>query len=624
MLGRTDRRWRSVVILGAICAFAFAAVVRLAYWQVAEASWLRERAQGQVQHSALENAVRGDILDRNGRVLATTGFRDTLAAWPDQMYGARERTLANLAEILDLDEDERQALDEQLDREDQYETIRRELTEEQSRAVRAGIADQSLRGLVLLPHPVRIYPNPGGQPDTTLASHLLGFVRASDDTGHYGIEGKYNDILAGRPTKVATARDRFQRTLGSSAEVIEPGADGEDVTISIDASLQLQLEKELYAAWVADKAKRVSGLVMDPATGEVLAWASVPGYDANDSGNVATNHMELLRDPIISEFYEPGSVMKMVTAASALENGVVTPGTRIIDSSGIRFGSQVVRNADRKGMGRIPFRDVVAYSRNVAVSRVAARLGRTTKSAASTLYKTWRKLGIGQPTGIDLAGEVAGIAPDPRDIPWAPVDLANRSFGQGIATTPVQLAAAFTPMVNGGLRVQPHFLMAIEGRPQAVAAPDRVLTKKVAKQLKGIMEHVTGGVSWYAEGSLIPRYTVGGKTGTAQIWRSSQGRFDRNTYNFSFVGFVGGDEPAAVVALRIDEADPRVPRPGDLDLSIKSFELFRRVALGIISTQEVRRSSDPTAGRPEPGSGAERVLDPARYARRMDARKGSR
>jgi cell division protein FtsI/penicillin-binding protein 2 len=266
----------------------------------------------------------------------------------------------------------------------------------------------------------------------------------------------------------------------------------------------------------------------------------------------------------------------------------------------------------------------VAYSRNVAVSRVAARLGRNTTRAATALYRTWRKLGIGQRTGIDLAGEVAGIAPDPRQTPWAPVDLANRSFGQGVATTPIQLATAFTPMINGGLRVQPHFLVAIDGREQAVAPPDRVLTKKVSRQLKGIMEHVTGGVSWYAEGSLIPRYTVGGKTGTAQIWRSSLGRWDRNTYNFSFVGFVGGDEPAAVVALRIDEADPKVRRPGDLDLSIKSFELFRRVALGIISTQEVRKSSDPDAGRPEPGSGAEKFLDPDRYARRMHARAGSR
>lgn len=179
-------------------------------------------------------------------------------------------------------------------------------------------------------------------------------------------------------------------------------------------------------------------------------------------------------------------------------------------------------------------------------------------------------------------------------------------------------------MINGGLRVQPHFLIAIDGRKQALASPDRVLQRRVAKQLKSIMEHVTAGVSWYAEGALIPRYKVGGKTGTAQIWRSAQHRFDRDTYNFSFVGFVGGDEPAAVVALRIDEADPRVARPGDMDLSIKSFELFRRVALGIISTQEVHKSSDPAAGRPEPGSGAERILDPVRYARRMHARAGSR
>lgn len=403
MLGRTDRRWRSVVILGAMCAFAFVAVVRLAYWQVAEAPRLRERAQGQLQHAATENAIRGDILDRNGRVLATTGFRDTLAAWPDQMYAARDSTIDRLAVILDLDADGRDALDTLLVKDSKYQTVRRELTEDQSRAVRAGIADGSLRGLVLLPHTVRIYPNPGGQPDTTLASQLLGFVRAGDGTGHYGIEGQYDDILAGRPKLVATARDRLGRALGSSAEVIDPGADGEDITISIDASLQLQLEKELYAAWVADKSKRVSGLVMDPDSGELLAWATVPGYDANDAGNVATNQVDLLLDPIISQFYEPGSVMKMLTAASALENGVVTPATRIVDSRGIRFGSEVVRNADRKGMGKIrsgtswrtPATWPCPRSRPVWVGPPRGRRPRCTRrgtswASASRPASTWR------------------------------------------------------------------------------------------------------------------------------------------------------------------------------------------------------------------------------------------
>jgi stage V sporulation protein D (sporulation-specific penicillin-binding protein) len=619
MLGRTDRRWRSVAILGLMCVVALAATIRLAYWQVAMAPQLQTQAAGRMQHEETEQAIRGDILDRYGRVLATTGFRDTLAAWPNQISTNRADLIARVTDILDLDTAAHDQLVAKLDPDSQYATIQRELTEAQSREIRAGIADKTLRGLVLLPHAVRIYPEAGGQPGTTLASQLLGFVRQSDGTGHYGIEGQYDAILAGRPKTVATARDRFGRSLQSSAQVIDPGADGEDVTISIDLNLQLQLEKELYAAWVSDKSKSVSALVMDPRTGELLAWASVPGYDANQSGTVATTHPDLLQDRIVTQPYEPGSVMKMVTAASALENKVITPSSRILDSSVLRFGPGLaVHNWDGDGMGKLTFRDVIAYSRNVGVSRVAARLGRNTAKASAALYRTWHKLGIGVRSGVDVPGEVTGIAKDPHHAAWPAIDLANAAFGQGVSVTPIQLATAFTPMINGGKRVQPHFLLSIADRPQDSAPPRRVLTRKVASQLQGIMHHVTSSVWWYAQGSLIPHYQVGGKTGTAQIWRSGKREWDPNTYNFTFVGYVGGDKPAAVVALHIDEANSL--SHDEIKLNVTSYQLFRQVAKAIIRTQDIRRSSDPDAGLPEPGSAAERVLTPARYLQHASAR----
>ncbi len=336
--------------------------------------------------------------------------------------------------------------------------------------------------------------------------------------GHYGIEGRYDQVLAGGSGNLAGLTAGGGR-LTDSAFV---GGDGsaQSIRISIDASLQLQLEKELYAAWVADKATRVSGLVMDPKTGEILAWASVPGYDANDE---AHRDQALVQDPIVSQPYEPGSVMKMLTAASAIENHVVTPGTRILDSSVLHLGPSKVHNWDGLGMGRLPFQDIIAFSRNVGVSRVAARLGKNTARAASKLYATWQKMGIGVRTGVDVAGEQAGRALDPRQSPWAPIDLANRAFGQGVTATPIQLATAFTPMINGGTMVQPHFLVAIGDTPQAVTPGTRVLSKKVANQLSGILHHVTSSVSWYAKGSLIQHYQVGGKTGTAQIWNPDLG-----------------------------------------------------------------------------------------------------
>ncbi len=609
-------------MLGLLLVFAVAAVLRLGFWQVAMAPELQARAQARLQSAATEPALRGDILDRHGRVLATTAYRDTLAAWPVRIQGERRtQVIGTLVSVLGYDDEQRALLEEKLDGKREYAVLVRELTVAQSDQIREGIGAGRLTGLSLEPHAVRVYPNPGGQPDTTLASQLLGFVMTNDGSGQYGIEGRYDAILAGEPRRIAAARDRYGRSLQSSEMVIDPGRDGQDVTLTIDATLQLALEKELYSAWIADDAKRVSGVVLDPDTGEVLAWASVPGYDANQFARVANRDPKLFQDPILSEVYEPGSVMKMFTAAAALSTGTVTPSTIVNDKRAISFGSTLVRNADKKGMGKIPFRDVIAYSRNVGVSRVAARLGRTTAKSSLALYRTWAALGIGQRTGIDLTGEVAGIVPDPREKAWTALDLANRSFGQGVAVTLIQLATAFTPMLDGGLRVQPHLLRAVGDQQQERMRPQRVLDKQVARQTRALMTHVTAAVPWYAQGSLIPHYEVGGKTGTAQIWRPAQGRYDPDTFDFTFVGYVGGDEPQAVVAVRIHETDPDIKGYGDLRLNITSYELFRRVARDIIATQDLRKSSDPDAGMPEPRSAAERVLTPERYAESRGRRR---
>lgn len=601
-------------MLGLLVVFAAVGVLRLAYWQVVMGPDLAARAMGQIQKTADVPAVRGDILDRNGRVLATTAYRDSLGARPDQMDDDDRQVIADgLGTILDLDEAARtQLLEQTLKPDRKYAVISRELTEDQSRLVRELIATRQVRGLELLPHPIRVYPNPGGQPGTSLASQLLGMVQGSTGTGHYGIEGYYDAVLAGTPRRVALARAGG----GEGELVLDPGVDGRDIRLSIDASLQLQLEKELYLAWTADDAQRVSGIVMDPDNGEILAWASVPGYDAND---IAGTSGALFQDPNASQVYEPGSVMKMLTATAALESKTVSPTSRIMDSAVIRFGPDKVRNADKGAMGRIPFRDVIAYSRNVGVSKVAKRLGRTTPRASRVLYRTWQKLGIGQRTGVDVAGEVAGIAADPDRNPWAPIDLANRSFGQGVAVTLIQLVNAFAPMAGGGMRVQPHFLVSIDDEAQPAQEPVRVMKKKTARQVRSLLMHVTGGVSYYAKGSLIRGYEVGGKTGTAQIWRERQAKYDFDTFNFTFVGFVGGDVPEAIVAIRIHEADPVIKKAGDLRLNITSYELFRRVANGVIDSLDIGRSSDPNAGLPEAGSEAERVLGTADKRRRDEA-----
>jgi membrane peptidoglycan carboxypeptidase len=225
----------------------------------------------------------------------------------------------------------------------------------------------------------------------------------------------------------------------------------------------------------------------------------------------------------------------------------------------------------------------------------------------------WERLGIGSRTGVGTAAESAGIAADPAERPWAPLDLANRSFGQSVLVTQIQLAAAYAPMVNGGFAVRPHLVAAAAGTPATPPPAERVFTPAVAADLRGLLDHVTGAIPWYAEGSLIRGWQVGGKTGTAQIWRDTKGAYSKHTFNFSFVGYVGGDTPAAVVAVRIEEARSRSEVQGQIQIEVTSYALFRRVAQGIIEILGVPRASYPGAGFPEPLSPADRDLTPNRY-----------
>jgi cell division protein FtsI/penicillin-binding protein 2 len=358
------------------------------------------------------------------------------------------------------------------------------------------------------------------------------------------------------------------------------------------------LEKELYAAWVADRAKMASAVVMDPMTGEILAWASVPGYDANEYGRTADKDPSILLDPIVSEVYEPGSVMKMFVAAAAYDSGAIGPKTMIMDSSTLRFGTEKVTNSDHLGMGPITFEDGIAYSRNIVAARSARRLGKSVRAAAASLYGMWDRLGIGRKTGVETSGEVAGLVVDPATRQWAGIDLANRSFGQGVAVNQLQLAQAFAAMVNGGRFVRPRLVADLAGQPIEPVTAEQVLAADVSTELRELMKYVVTEVPWYRKGTLIPRYAVGGKTGTAQIWDSARGKWMNNVFNFSFVGFVGQtrDTPAAVIAVRIGQAEPHVAGQGLLQLKITSYELFRRIAVDVIETlgipPQVVRSRD--------------------------------
>lgn len=596
MLGRTDSRLRLVALLGIFALIASLLGLRLAYWQIGQADMLRGLAAAQVPSLSHELAIeRGQILDRSGNVLATTAYRDLLAAYPDLMSDEQRETVpVRLAKILGLTAQQEAELAARFTADRPYVIVARQLTEVQSDAVRLGLADESLAQLDLEPHPVRFYPNAGGSPNTTLASQLLGFVN-QEGQGRYGIEQSSQDVLSGQSGASASI------TGGTTIST-----EGGSVQLTIDASLQLRLEKELYAAWVADRATRVTGAVVDPYTGAILAWASVPGYNANDFSEVAESAPELFSDPVYSQVYEPGSVMKMLTAAIALEEGVVTLDSPVLDDERLHLGGSIVENFDKKGMGVIPFEDVIANSRNVGTGHVALSLGDTVADASARLYEMWRRLGIGDLTGVGLQAESAGIVPDPANVPWQSIDLVNRSFGQGVAVTPLQLARSFAAMVNGGRLPSLHVYSSIDGEPVNVPDSTQVISPELSDILRQLMIHVVDAGPHYAEETLIPGYVVGGKTGTAQIWDTSNNEWMPHIYNHSFVGFVGSERPEAIIVVRIHEAKPEGRGVNQYRIELTSNELFRRIALDTIDVLDIpplpagapQQTQEPSVGVP--------------------------
>ena len=598
MLGRTDSRLRLLVLLVVFVVASLALVSRLAFWQVVERDWLLERALAQTTVRIETPSRRGSIYDRSGTVaLATTVDRDRLAAAPrDMTPDERRKTADELIRMLRLDETGAATLRTNLATDKAYVIIAHGVAPSTSERIREALAAGRIADVSLEPEPVRVYPQEGGGPESTLAAHLLGFVNR-EGIGQYGVEQFYQDTLAGTPRVAIAQRDITGRVLSDTAHVDQDGLPGTDLNLTIDAGLQVTLEQELLAAWIADQAKNVSAVVLDPYTGEIYAMATYPSYDANDYRAIASSDPSRFIDPIVSSVYEPGSVFKMFTAAAALEKGTVTPGTRIKDVGTLRLdkGRTKIDNANRQGMGWLTFEDAIAWSRNVVAAKVALGLGKTTKKAATTLHEMWVRLGFGQPTGIDVAGEVSADAyvRDPAITPWRQIDLANGSFGQGVAVTPIQLATGYAAMVNGGKLVQPHVVRSIGNRDIPISTGTPVLSSKLSKQLTRLMDHVVTEVPFYRDRTLIQGYHVGGKTGTAQIWdpkaNKGRGAWKHNKFNYSFVGYVAREKgrPDLIVAIRIEEGRPTTLRVGQIEMPVMSFALFRRIAHAAITTPDL-------------------------------------
>ena len=588
MLGRTDSGRRLLLLLIVFVVGASALVVRLGYWQLVKHGELVESARRQIYFRAEVPSRRGQIYDRSGTiVLAASVTRDRLIVSSENLDATEQAAMVEfLTGQLELDPDASEALALKLAEPKPYIVVARDLAPERSEAIGAAAEGAGITGITFESDASRSYPQAGGGPDSTLASHLLGFVNR-DGLGQYGVEQYYQDILAGEPSVIEADRDATGAPLAETQRTVEAGDPGEDIRLTIDAGLQLAIEQEVMSAGIANGAKSVSAVVLDPWTGEIYASASWPSYDANDYAPIASADPSIFIDPVVSHVYEPGSVFKMLTVVAGLEQGT-TAMDKVYRDTGKMWldgGEARITDADNLAMGSMPLEDGIAYSRNIVAAKVALGLAPTTRRSSTILHEVWTRLGFGSPTGIDVAGEVRGLVNDPAVNAWRQIDLANGSFGQGVAVTQVQLAAAYAAMVNGGILVRPHVVAGIGAESVSATADDQVLDPKLSKPLSNLMAHVLAS-PWYVEESQVPGHWIGGKTGTAQVWDDVNKRWFFNKYNFSTVGFIGRERgrPDLVVAVKIGEAPPHRNALGQFILPVSAPELFRRIATDAVTT----------------------------------------
>ena len=597
---RTDSRLRANIVTFVLILIATICVARLGYWQVVARDQLLDAGAAQLRTTVTNEPIRGTITDRTGAVvLATTVLRHRLLSQGAVLSAAdRASTADALVTALALSPLNATKVRAVLESGRKWAVLLPALDDAQTDIVRGEIAADRVRGVTLEEVRVRLYPQPGGGVGTTLASHILGFVN-SDGGGQYGLEEYYNEQLAGAASVSTTVRGTDGQLETTQ---VTTGRTPSNLQLCIDATLQTLVEQEVATAGIADDAESVSAIVMDPYTGAIISSASWPSYDANNFGVTAARDPGRFINPATTSVYEPGSVMKAITSVAALESGLYTPTTKIQDEALLTLdnGATKVRNSDLKSKGSMTLTAALAWSRNIIFSKVGLSLGSNAREAAARLYATWLRFGFGGKTGIDVVGESQGLVNDPADRRWREIDIANASFGQGVGTTLIQLAVAYSALVNGGVLVRPRLVESVDGVTIPITVRGTATSPEVSAQMVRMTSQVTSSVPFYAKLTRMDGYAYGGKTGTAQIWLKDadggKGAWDFEHYNFTFVGWVGKTAPEYVIAISIRRGTPVTQRQGAIVNRIESFELFRRVAQDLISVYNISPAVAAAAG----------------------------
>jgi cell division protein FtsI (penicillin-binding protein 3) len=515
---------RRIRMLLAALTIAFGGLLLRATWlQGVRAESLARLGQTQHRETVTLPAARGTLYDRTGVELGLGEPATTVFANPRQIVNARAAALA-VERTLGLDAN--RVFPRLADRTHGFVYVERQADPAQAAALKR----LKLPGFGFYPEERRSYPQ------RSVAAQVLGYV-GIDGTGLAGLELQFDRELSGRAGTETLVKDPAGQVL--DVQHVRPEVPGRDVYLTLDHSIQANAEEVLRATVEKWHAKSASAIVLDPRTGAVLAMAVEPGYDAN---RYPFAPRDLQRNRTVTDTYEPGSTFKLITVAAALSDRLVSASTRFTLPYSLRVADRVIHDAEPRGTVNYSVAQILAHSSNIGAIELAEMLGRT------RLSRWISRFGLGRTTGIDFPGESPGIVLPPEK--WSGSTIGNVPIGQGIAVTPVQMAAAYAAIANRGVWSRPHLVDHVAGGGRPSLNRRRLVSRRIARQLMVMLEDVVAeGTGQYA---AMPGYQVAGKTGTAQK-PDSHGGYATGRYVASFVGIVPASRPRLVVLVTVDE-----------------------------------------------------------------------
>jgi cell division protein FtsI (penicillin-binding protein 3) len=554
VIGLLLQFWRHLLVLILLMMLFGLIGARAIKLQVTDRDFLQSQGEARMERVDSISASRGMILDRNGEPLAVSAPLTTLWADP-RLFG--QENVPELAKALGVTQ---QWLSQRTSTQKSFVYLKRHMVPEDA----AAILDLKMTGVFGQIEYKRFYP--AGE----VTAQIIGLTNV-DEAGQEGIELAFNDVLEGEDGKKRVLKDLYGRTV-RDVESIKAVSPGENLYLTVDQNLQYLAYRELKAAVTQYHATAGSLVMMDVTTGEILAMVNQPSFNPNNRANLVYAQA---RNRSVTDAIEPGSVVKALTLAAALESGKLKPTSEFNTSPGYRrYDGHTIR--DTRDYGKLSMTDVLVKSSNIGASEIALTVG------GEEVWKVFYDLGLGQVSGIGLPGESAGLLPNRPN--WKDIETATFSYGYGLTVTPLQLVVAYAAIANNGVKVQPMMI-----RDGTSTVSKRVLSESTATKMQSMLEQVVlKGTGRAAQSAL---YRIAGKTGTSH--KVGPEGYNDNRYVGTFAGFAPVSNPRLAMILIID--DPQGEKYYGGEIAAPAFGRIMEAALQLLNVAPDQALSDGAA-----------------------------